>query len=331
MEIKKDYELRKCGSKIVVRQLVPPAYEFKTLLVADEQISSPRADLIVLKAEGHYAFLREKDDRLCSVRGCRDYDLKGSNILVLQDIWYWWTEDFKLLPLGDPVGEGHWAFIRKEQDQFVLSFFSEEKFKQVNGTDFQALDGKKIFCLQADVAKMKIDGVCRYLCIASQTKRRPFLKTKLPEYQDVCKVIFSPVPMKRIADYYDFIQEFRQRKSEFGWFISFDEKFRASVWNGRNPPKGWILMPPFGDGVLGVMGVVISVDLQRMFGGETKNVYTVCCSSLNYEKKADDVEMGSHDGGTCLFIRYEGREDIIFCDRSKAQPEFKLIKVESAS
>lgn len=331
MELKKDYELRRYGSKIILRQIDPATYDFKTIMVADELIEEKQKHLFVLKNQDYCALFRERNNQLFSVRKCRDYKIEADRILVLMDIWYWWTDEFELTPLGRQLGKNDLIFVLRAEEKFVLSYFSEGEFVQIKGVNIEELAAKEIFCLEADVAKIETEQGWKFISILSRREAVYYPGMRFSEYRTVFRVIMSEDSLEKTVDYYNFVKEFLKQKNRFGVIIGYKEKFSKALWEGQRPTNGLVLLPSFGNCLDGAGVITINADTWRLFNGEKKGAYRVRSTNLYYDKAADEVEMGEFDGQACLVVKLSGHEDKILYRKKGLKTELELISNESAS
>lgn len=329
MEIVKDYELRRCGSKIVLRRFMAPAYEFTTLWVADELVDSPLKELTILKAGEYYALLREKDGQLFYVSGCRSYAVCDGRILICTDMWYWWNDQFEQVLLGHMLGEEHVLFWHKGTEAFYLNCFSKGKLEQFNGKSFEILAGKKADFLWADAAKIETSSGQRYVSVVARSEFDSSPGKKASRYRKVFNVVLTEKPMTSKADYYLFVGDFLRRMSNFATVIGFAEKFRNTIENGKDFKDMPVLLPRWKSVAIDDFRVVILADTYRMYEGCNEGIYLVRCAELNYECKADEVDMGEYGGKRCLFVRHKGIEDKIYAVPHGFRS--KLVKQEGAS
>lgn len=167
-------------------------------------------------------------------------------------MWQLWDEDFQLHFLGESVDQKKTVFVRKLFEGktwnglYLLSYFEGNRLCQVRCSDYQKTEGKSIPCLQADIAKLKIEGVWRFLNIFSRGKWCHCPGMKVPEYGVEQKVVLSEKPMAFWADYHHFVKTFQSSKSGFGWIADFEEKFADALWNGKDPFFDVVLLPLFG-------------------------------------------------------------------------------------
>lgn len=329
MQIVKDYELRRCGSKIVLRRFMAPAYEFTTVWVADELVASPLRDLVILKRGEYYALLREKDGQLFYVLGCRSYAVCDGRILICTDMWYWWNDQFEQILLGHMLGEEHVLFWHKRAETFYLNCFSKGKLEQFSGKSFEILAGKKADFLWADAAKIETTGGQRYVSVVVRSEFDSSPGKKADRYRKIFKVILNEKPLTPKAEYYLFVGDFLQRMNNFASVIGFFEKFRSTIENGKDFNDMLVLLPCWKSVAIDDFRVVVLVDIYQMFEGGKEGLYLVRCAELNYERKADEIAMGEYDGKRCLFIRHKGVEDKIYADPCGFRS--KLVKQEGAS
>lgn len=330
MEIKKDYELRRLGSKIILRQIDAETYEFRTTLVADSLIEEKQKNLFILRSGDYFALFREKDYQLQSIRGCSRYLFVDGMILLYLDQWYWWTDEFKLVLLGKQIGKSSVVFLLKTEDGCSLNYFSEGKLRQVGGSEYRILAGKELSFFKANLLQIKTSEGWRFVNIVCKSEPVCYPGIKFPEHRTSSKVILSKVPMDKVIDYYDFVQEFQKQKKDFGVIIGFGKNFADMLWEEQIPTNGLVLLPCFGNS-LQDMGVTINADTWRLFNGETEGVYRVRSKILYYDRVADEVEMGELDGMPCLIIRFSGQEERIAYRKKGLKSEIELFKNESAS
>lgn len=312
MDVLKDFELRQVGSRLVLRQICPPDFEMRTIIAADKIVEQKEDFFVLGYNEKFFCLCRyDKQNRcLCSKIGCDDYVRLGKKILFLQNMmWQLWDEDFQLHFLGESVDQKKTVFVRKLFEGktwnglYLLSYFEGNRLCQVRCSDYQKTEGKSIPCLQADIAKFKIEGVWRFLNIFSRRKWCHCPGMKAPEYGVEQKVVLSENLMASWADYHHFVETFQSSKSGFGWIADFEEKFADALWEGKDPFFDVVLLPLFGS-CGESFGVEVIARMRRIFEGETQGIYQVLAKDVFYKQDADEVEMGQFDGKDCLYVRY---------------------------
>ena len=139
MEIKKSYELRQVGPKIVLLMMHAPDYQFKVLLKADKLLSSfdgndiPQklgtGQFFVLQTGRTYALCWERHDTLEFIEGCADFKIFEDTLLFCKaGCWYWWNASVSAEekhPLGTDLNLFHQAFIQADKNAYLLMYFED--------------------------------------------------------------------------------------------------------------------------------------------------------------------------------------------------------------
>lgn len=246
-------------------------------------------------------------------------------------MWQLWDEDFQLHFLGESVDQKKTVFVRKLFEGktwnglYLLSYFEGNRLCQVRCSDYQKTEGKSIPCLQADIAKLKIEGVWCFLNIFSRGKWCHCPRMKVPEYGVEQKVVLSEKPMAFWADYHHFVKTFQSSKSGFGWIADFEEKFADALWEGKDPFFDVVLLPLFGS-CGESFGVEVIARTRRIFEGETQGIYQVLAKDVFYKQDADEVEMGQFDGKDCLYVRYGNKVHKVVCQPTVIGAKLQLIE-----
>ena len=224
MDVLKDFELRQVGSRLVLRQICPPDFEMRTIIATDKIVEQKEDFFVLGYNEKFFCLCRyDKQNRcLCSKIGCDAYVRLGKKILFLQNMmWQLWDEDFQLHFLGEAVDQKKTVFVRKLLEGktwnglYLLSYFEESRLCQIRCSDYQKTEGKSVSCLQADIAKFKIEGVWRFLNIFSRRKWCHCPGMKAPEYGVEQKVVLSEKPMAFWADYHHFCEDVSKQQVRF--------------------------------------------------------------------------------------------------------------------
>ena len=327
-EIKKDYELRNVGNKIVLRQMCAPTYEMKTILVADE-ILDVKGGLFVLKYnERFFCLCREDEKNHCLyVRtAVDDYQLWGEGFLYAQNgTWHLWQDDFQVKILGKIVGNLFFA-LKQPNKTYLLNYFQGAKLFQKECLNYQKSESKNFGGLEADILKIQLEDGWRYVSRLQKTKRRDNLNSRLFEIVTETKIIFTKRSCGPVVDYAFFVCNFIAGKEGFGRVFSEDSNFVNSLWEGKGLCKEDTFFPSFNCCPGEDVGLYIRADLWQMFQGQKRSTYQVSCPSLNYEKKADDVFMGTYEDKDCLFVCRGKKTDKFVCAKDGMRHRLEQLK-----
>lgn len=183
MNIEKNYELRKCGDKLVLRRLClsDQSYEMKTVLVADELVDDEKKvdsyPFFVLRQNNDFVLCWEVRNELQISEPCYKYLVHGATVLFQKDYsepWYMWTTSSILkepIFLGFPIGSFMELFVGHTDTGFMLHYFEGGVWCSKICSDCEVLDATiepekalsdKMF---ANVLKIKTEEGELYLSI----------------------------------------------------------------------------------------------------------------------------------------------------------------------
>ena len=133
MNIEKNYELRKCGDKLVLRRLClsDQSYEMKTVLVADELVDGEKKvdsyPFFVLRQNKDFVLCWEVRNELQISEPCCKYLVHGVTVLFQKgysEPWYMWTTSSMLKePVFFPIGSFMELFVENTDTGFILHYF----------------------------------------------------------------------------------------------------------------------------------------------------------------------------------------------------------------
>lgn len=334
-EIKKDYELRKVGNKIVLLQMKVPDYEMKTILVADEVLDISNKAFALKYNEKFFCLCREDKKGHClrEVIGVEKYEILGEQILYSQNgTWHLWQEDFQIKILGNAVDLGGLLFVIKLFDgkiwngKYIFNYFQNDKLCQKECLDYQKLESQRAQGLEVDIMKIRLKDGWRFVSCMRRRKMSEHLGMKIPESTFETKIVFTESPCAKLVEYTNFVEDFLKKKEGFSNVLSEDSILVNALWEGKTPETKRILIPCFSDTLMQNLDLNIYADVMRMFKGHKKEVYQVSCPSLGYEQKADDVFMDKYNGQKCLFVCRGQKTDKFICIQDGMRSRLQQIK-----
>lgn len=220
MNIERNYELRKCGNKLVLRRLClsDQSYEMKTVLVADEIVDHEKDvdgyPFFVLRQDKNFVLCWEVYNELQISEPCCKYLVRGVTVLFQKNYageWYMWTVSSmskEPTSIGSPIGSFTELFVEHTGTSFMLHYFEDGTWRSKACFDCEILDAKiepekahsdKMF---ANVLKIKTEKGEFYLSIkkkfgptyrymgrhgigSTQAMSYNFIFTKKPQKADV--------------------------------------------------------------------------------------------------------------------------------------------------
>ncbi len=334
-EIKKDYELRKVGNKIVLRQMSIPDYEMKTTLVADE-ILDVSDNVFALKYNEKFFCLCREDKKghlLHTVSIVEKYEILGEQIVYSQNgTWHLWQEDFHVKILGKAEDLNNFLFVLKVFEgklwsgKYIFSYFQNGKLCQKECSDYEKLASQSAQGLEADIMKIRLKDGWRFVSCMRRCKMSEHLGMKIPESTFETKIIFTESPCLKLVEYANFVEDFLKKKEKFGNALSEDSVLVNALWDGKTPDAKRVLVPYFEGCLVQNLDLNIHADVWRMFQGYKHEVYQVSCPTLGYEQKADDVFMDKYNGQSCLFVCRGKKSDKFVCVKEGMRYRLELLK-----
>ena len=334
-EIKKDYELRKVGNKIVLRQMCAPEYEMKTILAADEILDISDKVFALKYNEKFFCLCREdkKGHFLHMVTVVEKYEILGEQILYSQNgTWHLWQDDFQVKILGTALDLGCFLFVLKMFEgklwngKYIFSYFQNGKLCQKECSDYQKLESQSAQGLEADIIKIRLKDGWRFVSCMRRRKMSEHLGMKIPECTIETKITFTESPCAKLVEYANFVADFLKKKKGFGNVLVEDSVLVNALWEGKIPDAKKILIPCFGSSLMQNLDLNVYADVWRMFQGYKREVYQVSCPSLGYEQKADDVFMDKYNGQSCLFVCRGKKTDKLVCVKDGLRYRLELLK-----
>ena len=334
-EIKKDYELRKVGNKIVLRQMSAPDYEMKTVLAAEEILDISDKVFALKYNEKFFCLCREDKEGhlLHTMSVVEKYEILGEQILYSQNgTWHLWQEDFAVKILGKAEDLNNFLFVLKVFEgklwsgKYLFSYFQNEKLCQKECSDYEKLVSQSAQGLEADIMKIRLKSGWRFVSCMRRRKMSEHLGMKLPESTFETKIIFTESPCAKLVEYANFVEDFLKKKVGFGNVLSEDSVLVKALWDGKTPDAKKILVPCFGDCLMQNLDLNIYADVWRMFQGYKREVYQVSCPTLGYEQNADDVFMDKYNGQSCLFVCRGKQTDKFVCVKEGMRYRVQLLK-----
>ena len=335
MKTEKDYELRKVGNKIVLRQMCAPAYEMKTILVADE-ILDVSDNVFALKYNEKFFCLCREDKKahlLHTVSIVEKYEILGEQIVYSQNgTWHLWQEDFQVKILGKAEDLNNFLFVLKVFEgklwsgKYLFSYFQNGKLCQKECSDYQKLTSQSAQGLEADIMKIRLKDGWRFVSCMRRRKMSEHLGMKIPESTFETKIIFTESPCSKLVEYANFVEDFLKKKKGFGNVLAEDSVLVNALWEGKISNEKKKLIPCFESCLMQNLDLNIYADVWRIFQGYQKEVYLVSCPSLSYEQKADDVFMDKYNGQRCLFVCRGKKTDKFVCVKDGLRYRVQLLK-----
>jgi hypothetical protein len=212
MKIEKNYELRRCGNKLVLRRLcLSQSYEMKTVLVADELVDNEKSvngyPFFVLRKGNEFVLCWEICDELQISEPCCKYLVHGHDILFQKEsvrAWYMWSASSnEPILLGFPIGSFMELFVKHIDTGFMLYYYEDGAWCSKTCFEYELLDdtikpevafSNKMF---SNVLKIKTEEGELYLSIKKEFGRRyHYMGVHGPDFtQSVSyKFIFSNEP-----------------------------------------------------------------------------------------------------------------------------------------
>lgn len=152
MNIERNYELRKCGKKLVLRRLClsDQSYEMKTVLVADELVGNEEKvngyPFFALRQGKKFVLCWEIREELQISEPCYKYLVHDAIVLFQKDYcgpWYMWTASSarkEPVFLGFPIGLFMELFVGHTDTGFVLHYCENGAWRSKTCSDCEVLD-----------------------------------------------------------------------------------------------------------------------------------------------------------------------------------------------
>lgn len=316
MDIQKDFELRRCGEKIVLRQLMPPEYDFKTVFVADALVETKHSSssLFVLKKKGEYLLCRHKHGCLNYVRAT-DYEVTSDGLFYCsKGYWYLWQKDLSSLGLGQKIGKDCNLFVEKTSEGYVLRYFDDRKVCEKLCKSYELLDGYPLEKELLDFMKLETEEGVEFVSLRSVL----YHSVTFPQGRSIASkhvVVFSRESSEQKVAFCKFAQEFVEQKMQEGFSsIAFWEKelvravfshehenFKIALTSSLSSPYSY--------------DVKIVINIWALFNKNSVGAYRVECKDLSYQQAADDVRFVATAEERALFVKHDGTEDKLFGDQ----------------
>jgi len=334
MEIKKSYELRQVGPKIVLLMMNAPDYQLKARLCADETVSRYHGVVVpekvgsdqffVLRNGETFSLCWEKHNTLEFIEGCTDFRVLEDTLLFEKDnLWYWWISAASAEqkhPLGIDLNLLGNAFILSDKNAYLFIYFEDgAHMKCKRCLSYEVLSPELLSNsflheeLFPDVLKIiTADEGALYVSIK---------KKKGPVYHhmygaDAGKVSFffefAEAPATALINFTKFANDTCQAFLDKGFSVAMlsptQQFFDYHTMAGKMSEDvkafiGAALSQPFGT------DVNIEVNLSKLYRKE-KGVYLVKCETLGYYKTADEVRLDN--AKNALFVMADGVTDKIY-------------------
>lgn len=151
MNIEKNYELRKCGDKLVLRRLCPldQSYEMKTVLAADELVDNEKKvggyPFFVLRQDEKFVLCWEICNELQISEPCSKYLVHHETVLFQKGTkaWYQWSPSSswaKSVRFGFPIGSFMELFGEDTDTGYILHYFEDGEWRSKPCSDCNVLD-----------------------------------------------------------------------------------------------------------------------------------------------------------------------------------------------
>lgn len=321
MNLQQDFELRRCGEKIVLRQIEQPLYEFKTVFVADALVETEYTSpsLFILKSNGEYLICQHKHGRLHYVRVWQKYEITRNGILYCQnkDTWYLWQKDLSSLYLGKKIGNNYDLFAEKTSEGYVLHYIEDREVQEKHCKNYELLDGYQLDKNLLDFLRLETEEGVEFVSLYSEPYRsltvRQSCKTK-----ETHRFVFSSESSEQIIAFCKFVQEFAERKLQegFGCVAFWEKGLSQAVLSHQHETFKLVLLVKLSS-FFSTNDVKIVVNLWALFNGQTAGAYVVECNDLCYRKDAAAVRFASSATERVLFVEYDGKEDKLSCERKQ--------------
>ena len=177
MKIKKCYELRNAGEKIILRHLSAPNYEMETLLVADEVLTiddfkaDEGIDFFVLKYDKYVALCFVKRNKLSLIKNCQSYYCQNNQFFYcIDNVWSVLTSDLSAQQLGIKINKNWDIFVEKQKEGMVINYYSSNILFNLTCSGYEVLSGYGIENLPLDIIKIKTKN--QKFILRSYTKKQ---------------------------------------------------------------------------------------------------------------------------------------------------------------
>ena len=330
MNIRKNYELYEVNNKVVLRQLVAPEYEMKTVLVADGIVSSEEevggCSFLVLKKDGGNILCWDRKIGFDFSDPCSDYKIRGDAILLKQkEKWYYWTlENDVPLCVGKPIVAGFLELFITEEN---LYYFDKDVLVSKECKEVKILDENFIFRNNVFFHKQLFPDVLKgitetgefFVSIKKTTGRSYyFMGGETPGIISY-EFIFSETSSEALIKWTTFVRNFLQHKLKVEGFCVPAMEFNESL-------ETLSLQKYLKEDLEISLGVTLRQELtpdvdvianvSRLYRGETKGSYKVKVRSSCVFYAVDNVDkvwIEKNDTENALFVCHDRQTDKIFC------------------
>lgn len=316
MDIQKDFELRRCGEKIVLRQLTPPEYDFKTVFVADALVETKHSSpsLFVLKKKGEYLLCRHKCNRLHSVKASAYVVTRDGLFYCSQGYWYLWQKDLSSLGLGQKIGKNCDLFVEKTSEDYVLRYFDDRKVSEKHCKSYELLEGYQLEDNLLDFMKLETENGVEFVSLRSVRYHSvTFHHGSGMSSKHV--VVFSSESSEQIVAFCKFAQAFVQQKmqEDFGSIAFWEKELMRAVFSCKY--ENFKIALTLGLSSPYSYDVKIVVNIWALFNKNSVGAYHVECKDLSYQQEADNICFVATAEERVLFVKHDGTEDKLCGDQ----------------
>ncbi len=343
--MKKSYELYDVGNKVVLRQLVEPDYEMKTVLVADSLVSvkdanqrdlSSIADLpfFILKKEDFYFIFWERFKCLQCAPECEAFQLIDGNVLLKKEgCWYWWPADAgvsALHPLGKQISALGRLFLFKQNREYLFNYIEGGEVKtrscyhyDVLNVDFQEHEEKEVE-LFPDLLRLSNEDGDLFVSVERTTEVIKVRGNKI--YLHFYAFQFKNESAEKLIDFASYVRKFCDKMSAEGIEITDSRKICDYAYIRQHIQEHNEFKISLNIDLRGNSFTCVSVVacVSKLYQGADE-AYQVYCSELDYYYSADDVWLENSARERALFMTCDGKTDKISCATTDIQEEQYLV------
>lgn len=340
MKIKKCYELRRAGEKIILRHLAVPDYEMKTVLVADEILviddfkTEEYVELFILKYGEKFALCFGRENMLSVVKDCDDYYCRNNNLFYcIDNVWSVLTSDLSAKTLGNRINKDWDIFVEEQEEGMFINYYSKDLLFSVPCLDYEVLAGYGIEDLPLDIIKLKTKDGDLFMSLrvrpipvyASTLYAKPRV---LPTIKMETEVIFSEKTFASEVEFYKFANQFRNKLRVSG-YQPFEDRYKDPIKDCVYARKtaDYVQIDNVALNTYNPSDVVVKTKVGQLYQGNTEKAYEVNVKNLEYSKIADDVYLEGKENEQFLVVIYDGKKEKIY-NKPQANKMYKKLAVE---
>ncbi|MBR1605938.1 MAG: hypothetical protein IJ660_07545 [Alphaproteobacteria bacterium] len=331
--MEKSYQLFDAGNKVVLRRLIEPDYEMRTVLVADELIplydakghnlsSVGENPFFVLKQKNLYVLCWERRKCIQVVADCEAYSLVEGNVLLKKEgCWYCWSKEADvscLYPMGKQISVLGRLFIFKQGKSYLLNYLEGGELKtytcssyEILHADFQEHEEKEVE-LFPDILRISSEKGDLFVSVERTTEVIKIRRNKC--YVHSYAFQLKEESSEELINFATYVRRFCYKMSGEDVKITDVDKYcdYAYIRQYTKEHSEFKISLNIDLKRNSITCVSVIANVSKLYQGADE-AYQIYCAELDYYRSADDFWLEGNERERALYMTCDGRTDKISC------------------